>query len=153
MGNTLPTTPIKIPTTTTPKLSYQQIHGTTRVGDTLRSVGSTLFSKENVSTLFSAGVGFLSTKLQDSAAKKGNQQAIDYENAKARTLAEQNKLLQSQQQAPTSGGQTFMPSDLGGSTPPPPSGTPKWVLPVAIGGGVLILGTVVFLAMRGKNKS
>jgi hypothetical protein len=151
MANTLPKTSIKLPTTATPKMSYKQTYGTTRVGDTLRSAGSTLFSKENVSTLFSAGVGYVSTRLQDSASKKGNQQAIDYENAKARTLAEQNKLLQSQQQAPTSGG-TMPPLDLGGSTTPPKSGTPKWVLPVAIGGGVLILGTVVFLAMRGKNK-
>ena len=143
--------PPTLPTTTAPKLSYKQINGTSRVGDTLRSVGSTLFSKENISTLFSGAVGYVSTRLQDSASKKGNQQAIDYENAKARTLAEQNKLLQSQQQ-PISGG-TLPPLDLGGSTPPPPSGTPKWVLPVAIGGGVLILGTVVFLAMRGKNKS
>ena len=138
--------------TTTPKLSYSQIHGTTRVGDTLRSVGSTLLSKENVSTLFSAGLGFLTTRLQDSAAKKGNQQAIDYENAKARTLAEENKKLQLQGQPPISGG-TPPQFDLGGGTTPPPSssGTPKWVLPVAIGGGVLILGTVIFLAMRRKK--
>ena len=145
IGPQLPTT-----STTAPKLSYRQVNGTTRVGDTLRSVGSTVFSKENISTLFSAGLGFLTTRLQDSAAKKGNQQAIDYENAKARTLAEENKKLQLQGQPPISGG-TMPPFDLGGGTPPPPSGTPKWVLPVAIGGGVLILGTVIFLAMRRKK--
>ena len=147
IGPQLPTT-----STTTPKLSYRQINGTTRVGDTLRSVGSTVFSKENISTLFSAGLGFLTTRLQDSAAKKGNQQAIDYENAKARTLAEENKKLQLQGLPPISGG-TMPPSDLGVGTTPPPSssGTPKWVLPVAIGGGVLILGTVIFLAMRPKK--
>jgi hypothetical protein len=39
-------------------------------------------------------------------------------------------------------------------TPPAPApvakGMPGWVLPVAIGGGVLLLGTVVFAATRKK---
>jgi hypothetical protein len=108
-----------------------------------------LFTKENVASLTSGVVGVVSTKLQSSANKQGEQRAIDYENAKARTLAEQNKLLQAQQ-TPTSGG--TLPPISSGDTPPPPSGTPKWVMPVAIGGGLLIIGAIVFVVMKGKKQ-
>ena len=143
--------PPSTPTTkiTTPKVTYKSTHGTTRVGDGLRSIGSALFTKENVASLTSGLVGVASTKLQSSAAKQGEQRAIDYENAKARTLAEQNKLLQAQQTS-SSGGQ--QQSQQSGATLPPKEGSPKWVMPVAIGGGLLIIGAIVFVVMKGKKQ-
>ena len=101
----------------------------------------TVFSQENVAALAGAGIAYASTKLQDSASKKGNQQAIDYKVAEANSLLAQERANLSASQG---GG-------VGGATPPPPTkGTPKWVLPVAIGGGVLVLGVVLYFVFRKK---
>ena len=136
--------------TTTPKVTYKSTHGTTRVGDGLRGIGSALFTKENVASLTSGIVGVVSTKLQSSASKQGEQRAIDYENAKARTLAEQNKLLQAQQTT-SSGEPPILP--INSSTPTLKDEKPKWVMPVAIGGGLLIIGAIVFVVMRKKKQA
>lgn len=110
----------------------------TGVGNTLKNV----FSAENVSALAGAGIAYASTRLQDSASKKGNQQAIDYKVAEANTfLAQERANLAAAQLAATT------PQS---SSAPTKSGTPKWVLPVAIGGGVLLIGVVLFFALRKK---
>ena len=112
---------------------FKSKEGGTRVGNTLK----TIFSKENVSALAGAGIAYASTKLQDSASKKGNQQAIDYKVAEANSFIAQEKANQSTPQ--------------GGTTPPPPSsGKPKWVIPVVIG-GVVVLGVVLFFVFRKKK--
>jgi hypothetical protein len=101
---------------------------------------NTLFSQENVSALAGAGIAYASTRLQDSASKKGNQQAIDYKVAEANSLIAQERANLSASQGGVGGG----------ATPPPTKGTPKWVLPVAIGGGVLVLGVVLYFVFRKK---
>jgi hypothetical protein len=145
-----PPTTTTTPKITTPKVTYKSTHGTTRVGDGLRSIGSALFTKENVASLTSGLVGVVSTKLQSSASKQGEQRAIDYENAKARTLAEQNKALELSKITPTSGEPPILP--INSPTPTLKDEKPKWVMPVAIGGGLLIIGAIVFVVMRGKKQ-
>ena len=108
--------------------------GGTRVGRGLKNI----FSQENISALAGAGIMYATTRLQDSASKKGNQQAIDYKNAEANSY-----LAQERANLSTSPGG-------GGTTPPPPSQTPKWVLPVAIGGGVLVLGVILYFVFKKK---
>jgi hypothetical protein len=99
----------------------------------------TVFSQENVAALSGAAIGYASTRLQDSASKKGNQQAIDYKVAEANSLLAQERANLSASQG---GG--------GATTPPPSKGTPKWVLPVAIGGGVLVIGVVLYFVFKKK---
>ena len=117
---------------------FAKKEGGSGVGNALRNI----FSQENISALAGAGIAYASTRLQDSASKKGNQQAIDYKNAEANTYLAQERAALAAQLASQSGG--------GGTTPPPTKGTPKWVLPVAIGGGVLVIGVVLFFALRKK---
>jgi hypothetical protein len=111
--------------------------GGTAVGRGLR----TIFSQENVSALAGAGIAYASTRLQDSASKRGNQQAIDYKNAEANNFLAQERAAIASQLASQSG--------VGG-TPPISKERPKWVLPLAIGGGVLVIGVVLFFALRKK---
>jgi hypothetical protein len=106
------------------------------VGNTLKNV----FSQENVSALAGAGIAYASTRLQDSASKKGNQQATDYKVAEANASLAEAKRLEAE------GNVNATKGALG----TPPSGKPKWVLPVAIGGGVLVLGVVLYFALRKK---
>jgi hypothetical protein len=110
--------------------------GGTAVGRGLR----TIFSQENVSALAGAGIAYASTRLQDSASKRGNQQAIDYKNAEANNFLAQERAAIASQLASQSG--------VGGT--PPSKERPKWVLPLAIGGGVLVIGVVLFFALRKK---
>jgi hypothetical protein len=106
--------------------------GGSKVGNLLRQV----FTKENVDTLIAGGIGFATTKLANAASKKGNQQAIDFEKAKAEAAANELALKES------SGGGASKTNDGKKS--------PKWVLPVAIGGGLLVVGLIVFFAMKKK---
>ena len=117
-----------------PKYDKVTGEGGTKVGGLLRNI----FTPENVQTLIAGGIGFATTKLADSASKKGNQQAIDYENAKAAAAAAATALKESSGSAGSDGGGS------GGKK------SPKWVLPVAIGGGLLIIGVVVYIAMKKK---
>lgn len=120
------------------KKLFAKKEGGTAVGNALKNV----FSQENISALAGAGIAYASTRLQDSASKKGNQQAIDYKNAEANTYLAQERAALAASLASQSGG--------GVGATPPTKGTPKWVLPVAIGGGVLIIGVVLFFALRKK---
>jgi hypothetical protein len=104
--------------------------------------------RENIGPLIGAGIGALSTKLADSSAKKGNEQAIQFEKEKANTAAQEAKKLELQNEATRlAQGSANTPS----SVTPTSSGTPKWVMPVAIGGGVLVLGTILFFVFRKKK--
>jgi len=100
--------------------------GGSKVGGFLRSV----FSNENIGLLVSAGIGAASTKLQDSASSKGDQRAIDFEKAKAETAARELEA-----------------KNASATTPNP---KPKWVLPVAIGGGLLVVGVIIYFVTKKK---
>ena len=117
-------------------VKYDKVSGTggSKVGNLLRQT----FTKENVQTLIAGGIGYATTKLANAASKKGNQQAIDYENAKAAAAAAATALKESSGSA---GGDGAGSGD---------KKTPKWVLPVAIGGGLLVVGLIVFFAMKKK---
>ena len=105
--------------------------GGTKVGNLLRQV----FTPENVQTLIAGGIGFATTKLANAASKKGNEQAIEFTKAESEKAAYQLELEKEKaKKDSTNGGKK----------------TPKWVLPVAIGGGLLIIGVVVYFAMKKK---
>jgi len=129
------------------KQTYRQVNGTTRVGDTLRSI----FNKETIGALFQGGVQLATNSITSKQERKGNQQAIDYANAQANLLAQQSKATELQQNVGASNVPTFMPNmgggDEGGGGKKPDT-KPKWILPVAIGGGVLVLGTIIFLVVK-----
>jgi hypothetical protein len=76
------------------------------------------------------------TKLQSKASREGEQRAIDFEAAKAKTAAAEAEAAAAKQSSESgaSGGKK----------------TPKWVLPVAIGGGLLVVGLIVYFATRKK---
>jgi len=110
--------------------AYKKEHGYTRVGGALRSI----FSAENVSALAGAGIGLLATKLQSQANKGSEQRAIDYKVAEANSALAEAERLKAEGLKPAS------------ST----TGTPKWVLPVAIGGGVILLTVILVVALKKK---
>lgn len=108
------------------------------VGQGLKKVGSSILTKENVEALTSVGIGYLGASLQAKAQRGQGQQAIDYTNSQANLEALKLKQLEASQQ-------------LGGGLAPTGEKKNKWVLPVAIGGGLLLLGTILFFAFRKKN--
>jgi hypothetical protein len=97
----------------------------TRVGSLLSSV----FTSENISKIVGTGIGVLGTKLQSNANKSSEQRAIDYQVAVAQ--AEAAKIAAA-------------------AAVPPAKEKPKWVLPVAIVGGLLVIGTIVYFVARKK---
>jgi len=99
--------------------------GKTKVGSFLSSV----FTSENISKIVGTGIGVLGTKLQNNANKSSEQRAIDYQVAVAQ--AEAAKIAAA-------------------AAVPPAKEKPKWVLPVAIVGGLLVIGTIVYFVARKK---
>ncbi len=108
------------------------------IGKGIKNVGSSILTKENTQALTSAGIGYLSASLQAKAQRGQGQQAIDYTNSQANLEALKLKQLEASQQ-------------LGGGFAPTGEKKNKWVLPVAIGGGVLLLGVILYFALRKKN--
>jgi LPXTG-motif cell wall-anchored protein len=108
------------------------------LGQGIKKVGSAILTKENVEALSSIGIGYLGASLQAKAQRGQGQQAIDYTNSQANLEALKLKQLEASQQ-------------LGGGFAPTGEKKNKWVLPVAIGGGLLLLGTILFFAFRKKN--
>jgi len=94
----------------------------TKVGNLLRSI----FTKENISSAVNAGIGILGTKLQSKANATSEQNAIDYQVAAAQAAQAQSAAA------------AVAPAKK------------SWVLPVAIIGGVLLIGTIAYFAMRKK---
>ena len=115
--------------------------GGSKVGNALR----TLFSKENVEKFTGIGIGYLGARLQEKATRGEGQRAIDYTNAQSQLADKQAQLLLLQQGLAGSGA-----GASAGAGDKPPTGTPKWVLPVAIGGGLLVIGLIVYFATRKK---
>ena len=112
--------------------------GGTRVGNGLKNV----FSAENISSLAGIGIAYASTKLQDSAQKKGNQAATDYKVAEANLSLAETKRLEALA--------LTQKEKSGDAAAPPSKEKPKWVIPVVIG-GVVVLGVVLFFVFRKKK--
>jgi len=109
--------------------------GWKKVGTALSNFGKTVFSKENIDTAVKGGLAYYSTKLATQAQRSGNQQAIDFEKAQAdKFLAEAT----ARSASPT--------GTLQGE-----KSKNKWLVPVLIGGGVLVLGVVIYFVARKKN--
>jgi hypothetical protein len=115
--------------------------GWKKVKTGLGSFGKQLFSKENISAYIGLGMGYLGARLQNNAQKSSNQQAIEYEKAKAEAAAQEARRLEqegllAQMKTP------FVDS----------SGKTKgWVLPVAIIGGVAVIGTILYFVLRKRQ--
>lgn len=105
----------------------------TAVGNAL----STIFSQENINTALGLGMGVIATRMNENAKKGTNQQAIDFEKAKTENALAQARILEAQGKLP--------------QISPTPSGSKKWVMPVAIGGGILVLGTIIYFVMKKKK--
>lgn len=103
--------------------------GGSRVGNIFRSI----FTQENVQALTGAGINAFATSLQNKANKTSNQQAINYEKAKADSAIAEAAKLEAQ-------------GKLGTTT----TTKNKWVLPLAIGGGVILLGTIIYFVVKKK---
>jgi hypothetical protein len=115
--------------------------GWAKVKTGLGSFAKQLFSKENVTAGIGIGMTYLGTRLNTNASKTSNQQAIDYEKAKAEASAQETKRLE------TEGVLAQMKS----AVTTPDGKTKGWVLPVAIIGGVAVIGTILFFVLRKKN--
>jgi hypothetical protein len=109
-----------------------------------KNIFNTVFTKENVASLTGAGIGYLGASLQAKANKGQGQQAIDYTKAQSELADKQAQLLLLQQ------GLVGSSANQGGGGNTPPSTRPKWVVPVAIGGGLLVVGLIVYFATRKK---
>lgn len=92
-----------------------------------------IFSKDNIDTLVKSGITVAATKLAANASKGSEQNAIAYEAQKAQTAANE-ELAANAKKAAAEAGAT--------------GATPKWVLPVGIGVGVLVLGTIVYFIVK-----
>lgn len=110
------------------------------IGTGFNKLGSAIFTKENTQAIIGTGIGIIGAKLTAKAQQGSGQQAIDYTNAQSNLEA--IKLAQLQAQAGAGGGAMG-----GGETTETKK---KWVLPVVIG-GVLVLGTVLFFVLRRRN--
>ena len=116
----------------------------TGFGKALSGIGGFLkqnvFTKENIGAVVGAGIGYATMKLQDKANKSGDERAIELAKQQA-IMSEANARAEAERSQ-----QQIIAQQGGGAGKT--SGTPKWVLPVAIGGGILILGTIIILATR-----
>lgn len=114
-----------------PKIKYDpNVKGSgTGAGNLLRNI----FSKENIDTAIKSGISIAATKLSANASKGSEQNAIAYEAQKATTAAAEETAANAKKGAAEAGAK---------------SSTPKWVLPVGIGVGVLVLGTIVYFFVK-----
>ena len=107
----------------------------------LGNLGKTIFSQENIGTAVGLGMTYASTRLNANAQRGTNQQAIDFERAKAETAMAEAKRLE------TEGLLAQMKSAVVGT-----DGKRKgWVLPVVISGGVAVVGTILYFVLRKRN--
>jgi hypothetical protein len=102
-----------------------------------------LASEENLQKILGLGMTYASNRMNANALKGSNQQAIEFEKAQTEKALAQAKLLEQQGKTPTGTTPTNSTDDGKGGK--------KWVMPVAIGGGVLLLGTIIYFAMRKKK--
>jgi hypothetical protein len=107
----------------------------------LGNLGKTIFSQENIATAVGLGMTYAATTMNANAQRGSNQQAIDFERAKAETAMAEAKRLE------TEGLLAQMKSAVVGT-----DGKRKgWVLPVVIIGGVAVVGTILYFVLRKRN--
>jgi len=102
-----------------------------------------LASEENLQKLVGLGMSYASTRLNANAQKSTNQQAIEFEKAQTEKALAQAKLEEAKKSV-----QSNMPTTTESESG---KGGKKWVMPVAIGGGVLLLGTIIYFVMKKKK--
>jgi len=90
--------------------------------------------RDNLDTIIKSGISIAATKLSANASKGSEQNAIAYEAQKATTAAAEETAANAKKLAAEAGA---------GKSP-----TPTWVLPVSIGAGVLVLGTIVYFIVK-----
>ena len=100
-----------------------------------------IFSPANIQAATSAGIGVLAAKLTANANKGTEQRAIDYQVALAQTAASNAAAAQAQAAAIAAS----KSSGVGATTT-----KSSWVMPVAIIGGILLVGTIIFVVVRKK---
>lgn len=110
----------------TSKPSVKPTQKGTGFGNALRSI----FSQENINTAVGAGVNIAATKLQNNANRAGEQRAISFEVAKAQTAIAEAEAARARDAAKKRN---------------------AWVVPVAVIGGLLIVGTIVYFAVRKRK--
>jgi hypothetical protein len=98
-----------------------------------------IFTEENAQKLVGLGMDYASTRLNANAQKGTNKDAINYEKAQTEKALAQAQLEEAKGKTPQV------------STPDDKKGGKKWVMPVAIGGGVLVLGTIIYFVMKKKK--
>lgn len=144
LGKTLTPTGTTTTRTTTPVVSPRPVaprpvapattttqtrrEGGTAVGNALRSI----FSQENINTAVGAGINIAATRLQQNASREGEQRAISFEVARAQAAAAEAEAARVRDTTKKRN---------------------AWVVPVAVIGGLLIVGTVVFFVVRKRMKS
>jgi len=109
--------------------------------DKLKKLLGTIFSEENITKAVGVGMAYASTRMNANASKGSNQQAIDFEKAQTEKALALAKLEEAKGLA----------SQTTTTTPTDGKGKKKWVMPVAIGGGVLVLGTIIYFVMKKKQ--
>jgi hypothetical protein len=123
------------------KGAFGKKEGGSAVGNFFRN---SLFTKENLSAAVGLGLGYAGTRLQSNAQKSSNQQAIDFEKAKAEAAMAEAKRLETEGLLAQMG---FGKEGGGGAD----GGKKKWILPVAIIGGVAVVGTILYFVLRKRQ--
>jgi hypothetical protein len=118
----------------TGKVSHKK--GKTKEKTAVGNALATIFSQENISKAVGYGMQYASTRLNANAQKGTNQQAIDFEKAQTEKALAQARILEAQGKLP--------------QVSPTGSEKKKWVMPVAIGGGVLLLGVIIYFVAKKK---
>jgi hypothetical protein len=116
------------------------------VGDTLKNSLGAILSADNLKAFAGVGIGYLGAKWANDASSGQGQQAIDYTKAQAELADKQAQAKLLELQLLNQQNQPNAPKEDNNK----PSTTPKWVLPVAIGGGLLVVGLIVLVAVRKK---
>lgn len=125
--------------------------GWAKIGQGFKNVVGTVFTKDTISAATGVALGAWGAKLNANATKGSEQRAIELERERTKQLDIQRQIADS---ANKGGGGVQLgnfPLGTGGGDDTKKDERPKWVLPVAIGGGVLVLSAVLFFALRRRN--
>lgn len=99
--------------------------------------------KDTAGKAVGVGVNYASVKLNANASKGSEQRAIELERERTKQL--QASLDIAKTQASSGGGSASSPTSGGAKA------TPKWVMPLVIGGIVVVLGVVIYYAVKKKK--
>ena len=93
-------------------------------------------AKTAIPAIVNGGISYGSTKLNQNASKGSEQRAIELERERTKQLQASLDIARTQ--------------GSGSSGSVAPKSRPKWVVPVVIGGVVLVLGVVIYFATKKK---